>query len=113
MFDNNIILSSSTGNQETVTSGVSGYAYYENDQPALATTIQNNVYYNSAGGQVDSSGQINSDSNPIVENPDISGPTYQIASDSPVLSGPVDFTPISGNFGPPGFSIPDNGNESD
>jgi Ca-dependent carbohydrate-binding module xylan-binding/Protein of unknown function (DUF1565) len=110
-FTNNIVLSDFTGALQTLSSGVTGEVFFENGgQPASDFTIANNVYYNYAsGGQAYSNGNLVSDSNPVVENPQISGWTYTIASGSPVFSSPVSFTAIAGEWGPQGFAIAETG----
>lgn len=73
------------------------------------TTNANNVYFNYAGGIVNYGGDNNptqADSNPILEDPQISGWTYTIAPTSPVFNSPVNFQPIVGGWGPPGFTVP-------
>jgi hypothetical protein len=104
-FTGNVVISNFTGNQNTNDTGQSGFTYFENS-PSSDFTIANNVYFNEAGGQVRTDGPTASDSNPILENPAISGSTYQIASGSAVFGSPVNFASIVGGWGPAGFVIP-------
>jgi len=108
-FTGNIVISSFTGVQRTSSSGITGYSYVENAQPASDFTIHGNLYFNYAGGQVRTDGPITSDGSPTVENPQVSGWTYTIAGGSPVFGAPVNFPPIAGNWGPPGYVIPRTG----
>lgn len=43
------------------------------------------------------------------QDPLLSGWTYRLASNSPAYSSPVNFTAIPGNWGPPGYVIPQTG----
>ena len=107
-FTNNIVVSNFTGSNH-VDSGYGNYAYLEapfSNAPASWFTVNHNVYWNYAsGGQVFSNGNLTNDANPIVENPQISGPTYTMAQGSPVYSS-MNFSPIVGGWGPAGFVIP-------
>jgi hypothetical protein len=108
-FRSNIVISKFTGGLLTSSSGVGGYAYYQGgnaNPPASAYDIRDNLYFNYAGGQTFSNGQRASDSNPVRVDPQLSGITYSLAATSPALAPPVSFTPIAGNWGPPGFVIP-------
>jgi len=111
-FTGNIVISNFTGGVKTNVSGVTGYAYFENtpavgqDPKGFSYTIRSNAYRNYAGGPISSSGPVTSDSNPITEDPQISGWDYTIAGGSPVFNSPVNFAPIIGGWGPPGFVIP-------
>jgi len=98
---NNVIVANYSGNESTQ----SGHAYSENGT-ASDYTIQNNIYFNYGGGHAPTTGTVKSDTNPIIENPEISGSTYSIAAGSPVFGARVNFTPIVGGWGPPGFVIP-------
>jgi hypothetical protein len=76
--------------------------------------VTNNAYYNYAGGPVEtgcaySSAVCISDTNPVRENPQLSGWTYAIAPGSPVYNPPVSFPGIAGGWGPPGYVIPQTG----
>ena len=105
VFTDNIVISSFTGSQQTTSSGVNGFTFFENGgQPASDFTIENNLYYNYAGGRVDTSGNVASDASPIIANPLLSS-TYQLSSNSPAFRS-LNFTPIVGGWGPPGFVIP-------
>ena len=110
VFKGNIIVSNFAGRQGTNMSGMVGFAYFQNIAPASNYTIQDNVYWNYAsGGSVFSHGTIASDTNPIHLNPQLSNWTYAIAGTSPVFRPPVNFTPIIGDWGPPGFVVPRTG----
>jgi hypothetical protein len=108
VFENNIVLFDFSGPLHASASG-NDFAYEENFSN---TTIANNIYWNYAsGGSVFTTGNMVSDSNPIVENPQLSGVTYTLASSSPALSS-INFTPIVGGWGPTGFVIPTSINAS-
>jgi hypothetical protein len=107
-FTNNIAISGFTGAQQTSSSGITGYSYF-NPSPASWTTIDDNMYFDYAGGQVRTDGNNASDAKPVIEDPQISGWTYRIAAGSPALASPVSFPPIAGGWGPPGFAIPEGG----
>ena len=110
VFEGNTILSDFTGAQGTNMSGETGYAYFQNMGPASNYAIENNVYWNyAAGGSEFTNGVLASDSNPIIENPQISTATYTVASSSPLYNSPVNFAPIVGGWGPAGFIIPQTG----
>src|SRR6185437_8949052 len=94
-FHNNVIVSSFTGNQNTAEFGTTGWTYYSNGPGA---SVQNNAYFNTAGGQVRTDGNVFGDSSPVVVNPQIIGPLYQLANGSPIYSGPIDFKPIVGGW---------------
>jgi hypothetical protein len=103
-FTGNIVVSAFIGIQHTNFTGQTGYTHFQNVPSDF--TIRDNVYHNRAGGQVRTDGPLASDSNPIFENPRISGWTYQIADGSPVFRPSVNFPRIVGGWGPPGFVIP-------
>jgi len=102
VFENNIVLSASSG---------SGSGYQGSSSPPNPMTISDNAYYNYVGTSITSTGTdgAGSDTDPVYENPQLSGWTYQIATGSPVLNDPVDFPGIVGGWGPPGFAIPQTG----
>ena len=100
-FAGNIILSSYTG--------PGSYGYFEVDVPGVAPVIRDNLYWNYAGGTTRSDGNTVDDVNPVRANPMISCWSYQIAPGSPALLAPVRFKPITGNWGPPGFQVPQTG----
>jgi hypothetical protein len=114
----NIILSNYTGRLLSST----GVQYFQGGGPpwpgngVLGVTIDNNYYWNYAsGGRIFTTGTIIGDSNPINQNPQISGYLYTIASGSPVFGFPCDFADVSKAraAGPPGFTIPSSSNHSD
>jgi hypothetical protein len=108
MFTNNIAIYGFTGDQETSSSGIAGYSYF-NPAPASWTAIDDNMYFNYAGGNVRTDGDNASDSNPTIEDPEVSGWTYQLAAGSAAFGAPVKFPPIVGGWGPPGFAVPESG----
>jgi VCBS repeat-containing protein len=107
-FTNNIVISGFTGNQNTI-GWANGVSYVQGGGNPSDYTIQDNVYFNYAGGQVRTDGNLSTDSNPIFENPQISGWSYQITKSSPVFTAPINFSAILGGWGPPGFVIPQTG----
>jgi parallel beta helix pectate lyase-like protein len=106
VFTNNIILSNFTG-PNNADYGYGNYAYLEAPGgQASWFTVTNNVYWNYAsGGQAFYNGNFTNDTNPIIENPQISGATYTIAQGSRISSS-ANFSPIVGGWGPPGFVMP-------
>jgi hypothetical protein len=104
-FTNNIVISPGGG----------GGFYSGNGATFTLPTVNGNDYYNYAGSQISTSasgytgyGSI-SDPSPSRVDPQISGWNYQIAAGSPVYSSPVNFPPIIGQWGPPGYQIPQTG----
>jgi hypothetical protein len=112
-FTGNIVISNFTGGLRTTVSGVTGHAYFEStpaDPMGSSYTIQGNAYWNYAsGGSVWSNGTVTSDSSPITKDPQLSGWTYDIAGGSAVFSSAVNFAAIVGEWGPPGYVIPQTG----
>jgi hypothetical protein len=102
IFEHNIVISASTG---------TGYGFYGATQTPTPMTISDNAYYNYVGSSIKTTGNafVGSDSNPVYENPQLSGWTYNIATASPVFDSPVEFPGIMGGWGPPGFVIPQTG----
>ena len=104
-FTGNIIIGNFAG------AGSTGDVYFLNYSPGTTDypTVQDNVYWNYySGGSIPYGGTIG-DSAPIVEAPQLSGWTYNIAAGSPVFNSPVDFPTIVGSWGPPGYVIPQTG----
>jgi hypothetical protein len=101
-FEHNIVISS--GNS-------TGYGYYGATKTPNPMNITDNVYHNYVGSTIKSTGNwaVGSDSNPVHENPQLSGWTYGIASGSAALDTPTSFAKIAGGWGPPGFVIPHTG----
>jgi hypothetical protein len=106
VFAGNIILSGFTGTQRTNFTGVRGVSYFQHPRYPTPPIIRDNVYFNYAGGQLHGDGNITGESHPIGQDPQIKGWLYEIARGSPVFGSPVNFAPISGGWGPPGFVIP-------
>jgi hypothetical protein len=74
-----------------------------------ASTFQLGAYatFNGSGGGTGIT--TTGDTNPVVENPQLSCWGYNIASGSPVFSSPVNFTDFTRGWGPPGYTIPHTG----
>jgi hypothetical protein len=89
------------GNNEEYVQGV--------NYPTQFAIIQDNAYQNYGGGSISTQGNIVNDANPVLVNPQVSGPAYTVASGSSVFGSPVNFTPIVGGWGPSGFVIPNDG----
>jgi hypothetical protein len=118
VFERNIILSKFAGRLHSFFGPV---AYFEGASwggagriQASWFTIRNNLYWNYApGGAVFSNGTLAGDASPITGlEPRISGASYSAAEDSPIFSAPLEFPAIAGGWGPPGFTIPDEGTRS-
>lgn len=107
-FTGNIAISNFAGSTTTSAFGTSGTAYVQTNGGGTHT-ITNNVYHNYGGGAEVSTGNLDSDSSPVREDPLISGWNYAVASNSPVFNSPVNFPAIKGNWGPPGFVLPQTG----
>jgi hypothetical protein len=106
VIENNVVLRA----VQRMSDGGAIYIDMQGDPKGSSYTIENNVYWNYApGGLVFSNGTITGDSDPIHENPQISGWTYKIASDSPVFNSPIAFPPIVGGWGPQDYVIPETG----
>lgn len=90
-FENNIIISNGAGGGYNGTSG--------------NATVTNNAYFNYGTGTLSSSG----DTNPTVEDPQLTCWAYNIASGSPVFNSPVNFPGLPGAWAYPGFSLPHTG----
>ena len=112
VFENNVVISDYAGATETSLSGISGQTYLQAfSYPANMGIIAHNVYFNYGGGAATTTGDVVSDSSPIIENPQLSGSAYTMAAGSPVFSS-IDFTPIVGGWGPTGFVIPQTAEQS-
>lgn len=97
IFTNNVIIS-----------GQSGGGGYDGDaSPGTPPTIGNNFYHNYVGASINSGG-VFTDPNPTTGDPQISCWSYNIAGGSPVFNA-VNFSGITGGWGPPGFGIPQSG----
>jgi hypothetical protein len=114
VFTNNIVVSNFSGNRQTQPQDCGmGYSYSGDSHHGSVCTIENNLYYNYGSGEVQpTSCHIAEDSNPTVDDPGLSGDTYQLATDSPAFAAPVNFPGIVGGWGPPGFQIPASTNHS-
>ena len=113
-FTGNVVLSKFAGGLLTNMSGsFVGFAFAQSSDPlGDSFTIQNNDYWN-YGGSVFSNGTVQSDIAPQHVDPQISGYLYTIAPGSPILGTPVNFPPIAGSWGPPGFTVPTSTNCSE
>jgi len=102
VFEHNIVISASSG---------TGNGFYGATRTPNPMTIKNNAYYNYVGSSINDTGNwaVGSDTNPVYENPQLSGWTYNIAAGSKVFHSPVSFPGIVGGWGPPGFVIPHSG----
>jgi len=102
VFEHNIVISGSSGD---------GRGFYGSTRTPDPMSISNNAYYNYVGSSITTTGNsaVGSDSNPVYENPQISGWKYRIATGSPVFNSPVSFPGIIGGWGPPLFVVPKNG----
>jgi hypothetical protein len=111
IFEQNLVISNFAGNNSPPEFGGGDVLFYQNSGSASDYTISNNDYYNYGGGQHISNGAVKSDSSPLNINPLFSTAdyTYTISASSSVLSAPLNFTPIVGGWGPPGFTLPQTG----
>jgi hypothetical protein len=103
----NIILSGYSG-----ASNVPAYGG-QTGSPASDYTIQGNDYFNYAGGSINTSGVVAGDIDPLNMDPQISGSNYSIAAGSSVLGSLMNFAPITGGWGPPGFVVAQSAIRSD
>jgi len=101
-FEHNVVISASSG---------VGYGYYGATKTLTPMEITDNDYHNYVGSSIKSTGNsyVGSDSDPVSENPGLSGWTYTSAKDAQVSDSPVSFTAVKGGWGPPGFTIPHTG----
>lgn len=119
-FIGNIVISNFAGRTlETSSSGTPGFAFFQGPGASASDytmggdgTPPANDYFNYGGGAIFSNGQLKSDPNPQNVNPQIKEHLYRIARDSPIFGSPVNFPPIVGGWGPPGFKIPASTNHS-
>ena len=102
VFEHNIVISASTG---------SGAGFDGATRTPTPMSISDNAYYNYVGSTIKSTGNVyvGSDTDPVYENPQLSGWEYHIATGSPVFNSRVLFPGITGGWGPPGFVIPHSG----
>jgi hypothetical protein len=99
-YENSIIIGEGGGGGYTLLGGT----------PVNSPTIKNNDYYAYDGGAAIGSGTgAYGDSDPVSEDPRISGWAYGIASSSPVFKPPVSFMALVGGWGPPGYVLPETG----
>ena len=93
-----------------LSNGTNGAGQYASINTLTNTpTVSNNIYWAYAGSAIATTGvgggTAPADSNPRVVNPLLSGP-FQLAPGSPAYSPPVNFPPITGGWGPPGYQMP-------
>ena len=112
---NNLILYDFSGPYIDSWSGVQGFAYYQAG-PASSYTFGGNGYVQfSSGGGVFTGGQVQNDTSATTITPanlKCNGYLYTLDPTSAVFSSPINFTPIIGGWGPPGFVIPTSNNHS-
>jgi hypothetical protein len=111
VIEQNIFIGNWAGAQASYTFGQGPDAYFAGGPTGVVPpTLTNNLYYNYGSGSLSTQGNQWSDSNPITgENPLISGTTYTLATNSPAYTSRLNFPPIIGGWGPPGYSIPATG----
>jgi len=106
----NIFIGNWSGSQTSGALGVPHVAIPSGGSSPSAPTIAHNLFYNYGGGGISTGGNSFTDASPIMnQNPLVSGWTYELSAASPANSSPMDFTPIVGQWGPPGYSIPETG----
>jgi hypothetical protein len=98
-YENNVVIGSGGGGGFALLSG----------SPKNTPTIENNDYYAYGGAAISSGTGAYADTAPATVDPQASGWTYDIASNSPVLGAPVSFPALVGGWGPPGYMIPETG----
>jgi hypothetical protein len=108
-FKRNIVISNFTGNQNSTWASRGNQSFVTAGPPPNYPTIAGNLYHNYGGGQELATGNVVSDTNPVHSNPLCFGWTYSLAGNSPAYDSPIDFPPMAGNWGPPGFVIPQTG----
>lgn len=112
---NNIFIGNWSGPQKSYGSSFGPYAYASTPNLSLSAlpTVMHNIYYNYGSGALSTTGPQFSDADPITNiDPQVSGDVdanYALAPTSLAFSSPVNFPPIIGNWGPPGYLIPTNG----
>lgn len=105
VFKSNVIISNYVGPTRTSRNGVRGHEYIQGPgYPSNMGVIADNAYFNYGGGAVTTTGNIVSDSNPTTVDPQLSGWAYALAANSTVFTS-INFAPIIGGWGPPGFVI--------
>ena len=104
----NIFIGKWSGAQASYASG-NGPNAYINGGASVYPTNTYNMYYNYGSGSLSTTSTSNNfnDASPVTgTNPLISGTIYTLASNSPAFNSPVNFSPIVGGWGPPGYTIP-------
>jgi hypothetical protein len=101
-FENNVVNGEGGGGGYNLNGG----------SPVNSPTITHNDYWNYAGSAISHSGSY-TDASPSSQDPAFSTSTwlYPMSGSSAVLSAPVSFPPIVGQWGPPGYVIPNTGTE--
>jgi hypothetical protein len=105
VFEGNVIVSRYAGATRASTSGIAGREYVQGiGYPPAMGIIARNAYFNYGGGAKMTSGNIISDAEPIVVDPELSGWLYTMAERSPARRL-LKFAAIAGGWGPPGFVL--------
>ena len=114
-INNNLIFYDFSGPLVDSWSGVQGFAYYQGG-PASSYTFNGNGYVQfTPGGGIFTNGQAQNDTSATTITPanlKCNGYLYTLDPTSAAFSSPVNFTPIIGGWGPPGFVIPTSNNHS-
>jgi hypothetical protein len=104
VFSNNIVVSGAGG---------AGNGYWSQNSPPTPLSISDNLYFNYVGTSINTTVTGKNpgagDTNPTYANPEISCWAADIASASPAFNAPVNFVPLHGGWGPPGFLDPMSG----
>ncbi len=102
LFEGNVVVAGSAG---------PGNGFVGDGNPPNPMTIKNNAYFDYATGNVNhgSNGGVGTDANPTIENPGVSCWAPTMSPTSPALSAPVSFPGITGEWGWPGFVVPQTG----
>ena len=104
-------MSGNSVERNVIVSGGAG-SRYQGSSFGAQPTIRNNAYHQyGSGAAIHAEGLngLNGDASPILVNPRLSCWMYVVSNDSPVLSPPVSFVPITRGWGPPGYTLPKTG----
>ncbi|HEY6461115.1 MAG TPA: right-handed parallel beta-helix repeat-containing protein [Polyangiaceae bacterium] len=101
-FEHNVVVAGSSA---------AGGGYAGSNSPPNPMTIADNAYFNYVGTSVDStgSGGVGSDASPTYESSGVTCWSPLLPPASLVMAAPVSFPGIAGEFGPPGFTMPQTG----
>jgi hypothetical protein len=102
VFEDNVVVASSSGG---------GAGFLGEKTPPNPMTVTDNAYFNYVGSSVvtTSTGGAGSDANPTYVDPDLSCWAPVMGPSSTVGESPVSFPGIEGNWGCPGFQVPETG----